>query len=126
MGHSALATTTRYLHARPANEQAALFTRAFEPKLAGSPQTLLVVGSGVWRTRAHRAHAGRPGPPRCIPSAFRWRPVLPQGRRERACVGGLRSAPGWRCWSGTFGKGRVGRWCCGGRRGSARRRSFST
>jgi len=31
MGHSALATTTRYLHARPANEQAARFTRAFEP-----------------------------------------------------------------------------------------------
>jgi integrase len=31
MGHSALATTGRYLHARPASEQAALFTRAFEP-----------------------------------------------------------------------------------------------
>ena len=30
MGHSALATTGRYLHARPASEQAARFTRAFE------------------------------------------------------------------------------------------------
>jgi integrase len=29
MGHSALATTSRYLHARPASEQAALFTRIF-------------------------------------------------------------------------------------------------
>ena len=29
MGHSALSTTGRYLHARPASEQAALFTRAF-------------------------------------------------------------------------------------------------
>jgi integrase len=31
MGHSALATTGRYLHARPASEQADVFTRAFEP-----------------------------------------------------------------------------------------------
>jgi integrase len=31
MGHSALATTGRYLHAKPASEQAAIFTRAFEP-----------------------------------------------------------------------------------------------
>jgi integrase len=31
MGHSALATTGRYLHARPASEQAARFTRAFQP-----------------------------------------------------------------------------------------------
>jgi len=30
MGHSALATTGRYLHARPASEQAALFTRVFQ------------------------------------------------------------------------------------------------
>ncbi len=30
MGHSALATTGRYLHARPSSEQAAVFTRAFE------------------------------------------------------------------------------------------------
>ncbi len=30
IGHSALATTGRYLHARPASEQAAVFTRAFE------------------------------------------------------------------------------------------------
>ena len=29
MGHSALSTTGRYLHARPASEQAAAFTRAF-------------------------------------------------------------------------------------------------
>src|SRR5271154_4812450 len=31
MGHSDLATTGRYLHARPASEQAETFTRAFEP-----------------------------------------------------------------------------------------------
>jgi integrase len=31
MGHSALATTGRYLHARPASEQAEVFTRAFTP-----------------------------------------------------------------------------------------------
>ncbi len=31
MGHSALATTSRYLHARPATDQAAQFTRAFQP-----------------------------------------------------------------------------------------------
>jgi integrase len=30
MGHSALATTARYLHARPASEQAQAFTRAFQ------------------------------------------------------------------------------------------------
>jgi len=31
MGHSALATTSRYLHARPASEQAQAFTEAFSP-----------------------------------------------------------------------------------------------
>jgi excisionase family DNA binding protein len=31
MGHSALATTSRYLHARPASEQAHVFTLAFDP-----------------------------------------------------------------------------------------------
>ena len=31
MGHSALATTGRYLHAKPATEIAEVFTRAFEP-----------------------------------------------------------------------------------------------
>ncbi len=31
MGHSALTTTSRYLHARPASQQAKAFTRAFEP-----------------------------------------------------------------------------------------------
>ncbi len=31
MGHSDLATTGRYLHARPASEQAEMFTRAFAP-----------------------------------------------------------------------------------------------
>ena len=34
MGHSALITTSRYLHARPASEQAAAFTRAFEPTVS--------------------------------------------------------------------------------------------
>ncbi|HWX45705.1 MAG TPA: site-specific integrase [Solirubrobacteraceae bacterium] len=33
MGHSALSTTSRYLHARPASEQAHVFTRAFNPAL---------------------------------------------------------------------------------------------
>jgi len=33
MGHSALATTGRYLHARPASEQAEVFTRAFRPSV---------------------------------------------------------------------------------------------
>jgi integrase len=31
MGHSALSTTSRYLHAKPASTQAEIFTRAFEP-----------------------------------------------------------------------------------------------
>jgi integrase len=31
MGHSALSTTSRYLHARPASEQAHVFTLAFDP-----------------------------------------------------------------------------------------------
>ena len=30
MGHGALVTTGRYLHARPAADQAAVFTRAFQ------------------------------------------------------------------------------------------------
>jgi integrase len=38
MGHSALATTGRYLHARPASEQAARFTRAFQPAM-GAPDS---------------------------------------------------------------------------------------
>jgi integrase len=33
MGHSALSTTSRYLHARPASEQAKAFTAAFSPAL---------------------------------------------------------------------------------------------
>jgi integrase len=36
MGHSALSTTGRYLHARPASEQAAAFTRAFAAGRAAS------------------------------------------------------------------------------------------
>jgi integrase len=35
MGHSALSTTSRYLHARPATQQARLFTAAFAPTGAG-------------------------------------------------------------------------------------------
>ena len=34
IGHTVLATTGRYLHARPASEQAARFTRAFQPAVA--------------------------------------------------------------------------------------------
>jgi hypothetical protein len=43
-GHSALATTERYLHARPASEQAAAFTRAFEPAL-GEPGSATASGA---------------------------------------------------------------------------------
>jgi integrase len=38
MGHSALSTTGRYLHARPASEQAAAFTRAFSSPEPRDPQ----------------------------------------------------------------------------------------
>jgi integrase len=37
MGHSALATTGRYLHARPAADQAEVFTRAFQPAPVEDP-----------------------------------------------------------------------------------------
>jgi integrase len=52
MGHSALSTTSRYLHARPASEQAAAFTRALEP---GSPYR----GGGQCRRGLDRAPALR-------------------------------------------------------------------
>jgi integrase len=39
MGHSALATTGRYLHARPASTHAAAFTRAFLPPAAEAALT---------------------------------------------------------------------------------------
>jgi integrase len=35
MGHSAITTTSRYLHARPASEQAALFTRVLQTAANG-------------------------------------------------------------------------------------------
>ncbi len=38
MGHSALATTSRYLHARPASEQAGMFTRAFRSAVEGEAE----------------------------------------------------------------------------------------
>lgn len=37
MGHTELATTSRYLHARPASERAVQFTAAFGRPLAASP-----------------------------------------------------------------------------------------
>ena len=43
MGHSALATTGRYLHARPASDQAAASTRVFEPSLSG-PDSSAITG----------------------------------------------------------------------------------
>jgi hypothetical protein len=43
IGHSALATTGRYLHARPASDQAAAFTRVFGPSPA-SPGSLAATG----------------------------------------------------------------------------------
>jgi integrase len=42
MGHSARATTGRHLHARPAAEQAARFTRAFQ--VAPAPDQDVAVG----------------------------------------------------------------------------------
>jgi len=41
MGHGALATTGRYLHARPATEQAEVFTRAFRPSRVGTDAAVL-------------------------------------------------------------------------------------
>jgi integrase len=41
MGHSALSTTSRYLHARPASEQAQAFTAAFTPSVQDSVGALL-------------------------------------------------------------------------------------
>jgi integrase len=48
MGHSALATTGRYLHARPAADQAEVFTRAFEsrPQAAARQNLVETFGSG--------------------------------------------------------------------------------
>jgi integrase len=53
MGHSALSTTSRYLHARPASEQAQAFTAAFMPSVQDSAETVL-----AW-------------PPPCAPSTNR-------------------------------------------------------
>jgi integrase len=39
MGHSQLATTSRYLHARPATERAAIFTAAFQRSASGGRRT---------------------------------------------------------------------------------------
>jgi integrase len=41
MGHSALSTTSRYLHARPASEQAQVFTTAFTPSVQDGAGALL-------------------------------------------------------------------------------------
>jgi integrase len=46
MGHSALATTGRYLHAKPATEQAAVFTRAFQPSSPGEPSESVLSPDG--------------------------------------------------------------------------------
>src|SRR5579875_221422 len=57
MGHSALATTARYLHARPAVEQAQVFKRAFEVASAG-PQEVASTAGG---RRAAVSAGGRAG-----------------------------------------------------------------
>jgi hypothetical protein len=44
LGRSVLSTTGRYLHARPALEQAAVFTRAIEPAL-GEPGSATTRGA---------------------------------------------------------------------------------
>src|SRR5439155_15818058 len=73
MGHSAPSTTSRYLHARPATDQAAIFIRAFQPATsvaelaAGSDQTVrrhepvLPRHAGLRGRRAHhrRIHHAR-------------------------------------------------------------------
>ncbi len=41
MGHSALSTTSRYLHARPASEQAQAFTAAFRPSVQDGADAVL-------------------------------------------------------------------------------------
>ncbi len=41
MGHSALSTTSRYLHARPASEQAQTFTAAFRPSVQDGADAVL-------------------------------------------------------------------------------------
>ncbi|HEX4115161.1 MAG TPA: site-specific integrase [Solirubrobacteraceae bacterium] len=41
MGHSTLATTSRYLHARPASEQAQVFTAAFMPSVQDGAEAVL-------------------------------------------------------------------------------------
>jgi integrase len=46
MGHSALATTGRYLHAKPASAQAEQFTRAFQPASAIEPTEAAVSADG--------------------------------------------------------------------------------
>jgi len=43
MGHSALATTGRYLHARAASDQAAAFMRAFD--VTSAPGQTVAVGA---------------------------------------------------------------------------------
>ncbi|HVA19794.1 MAG TPA: tyrosine-type recombinase/integrase [Solirubrobacteraceae bacterium] len=44
MGHSALATTSRYLHARPATDQAQIFTHAFAPSAPSPEASAAAVG----------------------------------------------------------------------------------
>jgi integrase len=48
MGHAALSTTSRYLHARAASEQAEVFTRAFAPSSTapGEPARTIALGRG--------------------------------------------------------------------------------
>ncbi len=53
IGHSALATTGRYLHARPASDEAARFTRAFDP--GGAPEEVARVAKGPTRPSGHVA-----------------------------------------------------------------------
>ena len=48
LGHSRITTTSRYLHARPAHEQAAAFTTAFTPAAPATP----LVGDSAVRTGA--------------------------------------------------------------------------
>jgi hypothetical protein len=40
MGHNALSTTSRYLHARPASEQAQAFTAAFTPSVQDNAEAV--------------------------------------------------------------------------------------
>ncbi|MDQ2759203.1 MAG: tyrosine-type recombinase/integrase [Actinomycetota bacterium] len=59
MGHSRITTTERYLHARPAGEQAALFTKALAGSTGSARAGRTAVRPGEKRKRRRRAQTPR-------------------------------------------------------------------